>query len=629
MLLARMQCRQEKKTETEKFKDMKRIFYIMGASLTALMLMQGCKTEKIEYDSIDGTSEEDTGYLNLGSFDLQVASYAEEITSSSSGPASKAGEEPETDFGSTSEASDDYVIRLRNIKTSAEQTMTYGELKQMENQQIPLTPGTYIVSAESHGYAEYAAEELAADWEKPVYYGETTAVVVSKKETEVSGLVCRLANLKATVSVTPDLAGLFMSDAACTEQGMQKLSISLAVNESSLLYGRQEMESSKAGYFKTDDQTVTLDLVLKGQYNKAAADETPEYIDINWKSSIRGCKAGQWRKISIGVDNAHDGNVQFEVTVENWVYDEKVEVDVSSLYAFAEETVPDVDVSDANSPVLALTEGNINDGYTLNSGMYDDMLGKWSENMRLTLAPAAGASVVSVDVEIAGSDNEDFLKAVDALGVMNKTVNIYPDISALSSVLAVSEKSGILSFALNDSGMSKLFSYKGMHHLKVVARDNAFRTSYTDFRIVCMEGDAAAGAPEIEWTNSDGTVTYDFEKEYVIDDELQVVLNISTESQFTGFNVEIISDLLTPEELKKVGLSDKFDLLNPGEFKETLEGFGFPLGDSISSNKDVKFEISQTFLELIKILGTGYCNFKLVVTDDSGTTEKTVKLKTA
>ena len=608
---------------------MKRIFYIMGASLTALMLMQGCKTEKIEYDSIDGTSEEDTGYLNLGSFDLQVASYAEEITSSSSGPASKAGEEPETDFGSTSEASDDYVIRLRNIKTSAEQTMTYGELKQMENQQIPLTPGTYIVSAESHGYAEYAAEELAADWEKPVYYGETTAVVVSKKETEVSGLVCRLANLKATVSVTPDLAGLFMSDAACTEQGMQKLSISLAVNESSLLYGRQEMESSKAGYFKTDDQTVTLDLVLKGQYNKAAADETPEYIDINWKSSIRGCKAGQWRKISIGVDNAHDGNVQFEVTVENWVYDEKVEVDVSSLYAFAEETVPDVDVSDANSPVLALTEGNINDGYTLNSGMYDDMLGKWSENMRLTLAPAAGASVVSVDVEIAGSDNEDFLKAVDALGVMNKTVNIYPDISALSSVLAVSEKSGILSFALNDSGMSKLFSYKGMHHLKVVARDNAFRTSYTDFRIVCMEGDAAAGAPEIEWTNSDGTVTYDFEKEYVIDDELQVVLNISTESQFTGFNVEIISDLLTPEELKKVGLSDKFDLLNPGEFKETLEGFGFPLGDSISSNKDVKFEISQTFLELIKILGTGYCNFKLVVTDDSGTTEKTVKLKTA
>ena len=429
MLLARMQCRQEKKTETEKFKDMKRIFYIMGASLTALMLMQGCKTEKIEYDSIDGTSEEDTGYLNLGSFDLQVASYAEEITSSSSGPASKAGEEPETDFGSTSEASDDYVIRLRNIKTSAEQTMTYGELKQMENQQIPLTPGTYIVSAESHGYAEYTAEGVAADWEKPVYYGETTAVVVSKKETEVSGLVCRLANLKATVSVTPDLAGLFMSDAACTEQGLQKLSISLAVNESSLLYGRPEMESSKAGYFKTDDQTVTLDMVLKGQYNKAAADEIPEYIDINWKSSIQGCKAGQWRKISIGVDNAHDGNVQFEVTVENWVYDEKVDVDVSSLYAFAEETVPDVDVSDANSPVLALAEGNINDGYTLNSGMYDDMLGKWSENMRLTLVPADGASVESVYVEITGSDNEDFLKAVDALGVMNKTVNIYPDIS--------------------------------------------------------------------------------------------------------------------------------------------------------------------------------------------------------
>ena len=47
----------------------------------------------------------------------------------------------------------------------------------------------------------------------------TTLVDDSKKETTVSGIVCRLANLKTTVSVTPDLAGLFMPDSQCEAQG--------------------------------------------------------------------------------------------------------------------------------------------------------------------------------------------------------------------------------------------------------------------------------------------------------------------------------------------------------------------------------------------------------------------------
>lgn len=55
-----------------------------------------------------------------------------------------------------------------------------------------------------------------------------------------------------------------------------------------------------------------------------------------------------------------------QVTVENWVYDQKVEVDVTQLYAFGEETIPDDDVSDADSPVVTLDGYDIANGYDIN-----------------------------------------------------------------------------------------------------------------------------------------------------------------------------------------------------------------------------------------------------------------------
>ena len=203
---------------------MKNIFKAMGIIPTAvLLLMQGCKSEKIEYVPTDELSGEAVGYLVVDGFDLQVADYAEEITEEDNDPdltgaASASMTKAGSGAGSTTEAPEEYVIRIRNIKTSEEQEMTYGELKQAESGQIPLTPGTYIVSAESSDYEEYMAGATAASWETPVYYGETTSTIVSKKETTVSGIVCRLANLKTTVSVTPDLAGLFMSDRQCEAQ---------------------------------------------------------------------------------------------------------------------------------------------------------------------------------------------------------------------------------------------------------------------------------------------------------------------------------------------------------------------------------------------------------------------------
>ena len=75
-----------------------------------------------------------------------------------------------------------------------------------------------------------------------------------------------------------------------------------------------------------------------------------------------------------------------------------------------------------------------------------------------------------------------------------------------------------------------------------------------------------------------------------------------------------------------MGLSDKLDLLDPGQYEEALTGLGFPVGDAITSVREVNFNITQ-FMSLITMLNQdGYCDFKLIVSDSSGTTEKTIQL---
>ena len=107
-----------------------------------------------------------------------------------------------------------------------------------------------------------------------------------------------------------------MSDAEAEAAGKEKLTVTLSVGDNRLVFDRAAADAGKAGYFKAVEASNTVKVVLSGQYNKAAADEAPEYVAVNWTKEITGCKAGQWRKVSIGVLNADEGNVQFQVTVE-------------------------------------------------------------------------------------------------------------------------------------------------------------------------------------------------------------------------------------------------------------------------------------------------------------------------
>lgn len=108
-----------------------------------------------------------------------------------------------------------------------------------------------------------------------------------------------------------------------------------------------------------------------------------------------------------------------------------------------------------------------------------------------------------------------------------------------------------------------------------------------------------------------------------------VVLNFESvsDSGFTTFEVDIISDDLTDDELKVVGLAAHLDLIEPGELLGALQGLGIlsESQETVRGEKKVKFDISQfmTPLSLFK----GEHHFVIKVADSTGERIVTLKLK--
>lgn len=108
-------------------------------------------------------------------------------------------------------------------------------------------------------------------------------------------------------------------------------------------------------------------------------------------------------------------------------------------------------------------------------------------------------------------------------------------------------------------------------------------------------------------------------------DGMNVVFDVHSETGFIEFTVDIDSTTLTADELEGVGLAQHLDLVNPGQYAEGLEGLGFPI--NVGGKKDAHFDITD-FMPLLTVLGPGNHNFKLTIKDASGTTVKTLKLRT-
>lgn len=611
--------------------------------LAFLLLLSGCKNEDPGFPTTPGTDDE-VGYIVTSGLSVTVADN--EIISTTTGESSPTKSESsgseatnltrsnntqsavdstttKTD-PSTAEASDDYKVTILNTKTSETMNYTYADLKKEENQKIPVAPGTYKISAESPDYASYMAGDYYANWDMPVYAGSVTKNVIKATETTVNDLVCSLANIRTSVSLTPDLQSLFLPDDQATEQ-LPALTVTLSVGENSLVYDRAAADGEKYGYFKAVEATNTITVELKGAYNKAPGNVAPEYVPIKWTREITGCKAGQWRKISIHVTNASQGNIQFQMTVENWVYDQKIDVDVTNLYAFGEEVIPDEELSDANSPVVALVGHDITQGYTINQSMYNEDLGKWTENLQATITPQSDVSLRSIKLLFA-SDNATLLSDLSAAGYTDYTIPIWPQNDALNSYLLIQQGStGLVKATLKDAGMTKLFTYKGVHTVKFIAVDTKGRTSYTNLKITVSEGGSiVTEGPTATWVNDRGG-QLDVPFQLDPNDLPPVELKVESKTGITDFKIEISSTNQEFAELISTMFStNNLDLINPGSNAETLASLGFPTGDQVRNQTSLSFDISQ-FMSALAVF-SGEHTFKLQVTDANGQIAKSLIL---
>lgn len=611
--------------------------------LAFLLLLSGCKNEDPGFPTTPGTDDE-VGYIVTSGLSVTVADN--EIISTTTGESSPTKSEASGSEATnltrsnntqsavdstttktdppTAEASDDYKVTILNTKTSETMNYTYADLKKEENQKIPVAPGTYKISAESPDYASYMAGDYYANWDMPVYAGSVTKNVIKATETTVNDLVCSLANIRTSVSLTPDLQSLFLPDDQATEQ-LPALTVTLSVGENSLVYDRAAADGEKYGYFKAVEATNTITVELKGAYNKASGDVEPEYVPVKWTREITGCKAGQWRKISIHVTNASQGNIQFQMTVENWVYDQKIDVDVTNLYAFGEEVIPDEELSDANSPVVTLEGHDIAQGYTINQSMYNEDLGKWNENLQAIITPQSDVTLRSVKL-LFSSDNTTLLNDLSAAGYTDYTIPIWPQNDALNSYLLIQQGStGLVKATLKDAGMTKLFNYKGVHTVKFIAVDSKGRTSYTNLKITVSEGGSiVTEGPTATWVNDRGG-QLDVPFQLDPNDLPPVELKVESKTGITDFKIEISSTNQEFAELISTMFStNNLDLINPGSNAETLASLGFPTGDQVRNQTSLSFDISQ-FMSALAVF-SGEHTFKLQVTDANGQIAKSLIL---
>lgn len=314
----------------------------MTFTLALGLLATGCKREKIDFPG-GGSEQDEMGYLILSGMNLDVNVDAEvrETRVATAAPGS-------------------YLVSITNVSTQKEAYYgTYDDVQSL-TEPLALPAGTYKIEARSQ------VSEPWAEFDKPVYKGSVEKTIESGKSTEVRDLVCKLANIKTTVYLDDALKAMFLED------GTNDVKTYVSLGDNTLRFTKDE---TRAGYFKAVEETNTLTINLQGSYNAGTA-AAPDYKPVSMTKTISGVRAGQWRKIAISVKHSDEGSVSFDVTVQNWVDDEQIDVDVmSGAYTFGEEVIPD-EGDDEPNPAAGLSivwDGrNIDERYSTSELTGDD-----------------------------------------------------------------------------------------------------------------------------------------------------------------------------------------------------------------------------------------------------------------
>ena len=567
---------------------MKLIKSTLLLALTALFAVSCHEGLRID----DSTSHANMGYLSLSALSVELVSDHKPVD----GELSRAE--------ATSRAAVDINTFDCAIYDQSGQTLIksfkYGA---RPSEAIELEAGKYI-------FKMISGEIPGAEFECPIYGLTEPFTIVRKQTTVLDELVCTLQNIQASVKYSTDLRAALSDDTTAT----------LTVGSSSLVFG---VDETRSGYFKAEQALNDIDVLVKGMYTQ----EGKEPAAFEFNTTIKNVKAGQYSDIELYVEYSGEGNISISVTIDGWVVDQSIVYDLAKLIS------EDVMVDDDDKPTLTLVGGDI-DAEILLAQTDFDQNGNYTKNVVVDVTSKSAITSLVVDI---ASTNPTMAASLAEYG-LSSSIDLC-NAGAASGALKLmglpvnDQVKGKTAVTYNITGQMKLLKeLVGTHTFTVTVTDEQGGAT-TKALVITVQGEQVGPVAILKGLNID--------ERHTVVKGLSIDVVVSATSGIKNFTVQIVSDILTPDQLGGVGLCDVLDLVEPTASYSTVDptfdasgiaasltNFGFPTGDQVKDKTTVEFTITP-FLELLSFTGAGNHDFVMTITDNDGnTTVKTLMIKT-
>lgn len=597
---------------------MKKMMLIVAMALG----MVACHDEKIDWGGVGNGNDGAVGYI----------AFAEDGLSVNVDNESAAGEiEPMATRAVTAEQLAAYTIEIWDEAGEKVTSFAYGDRNShyttstydSSRKGVAVPVGRYTVKA----YSAEVPEESAT----PEYAGEAT-VEVGKETVANASITCKLASVKVSVRFDPILASLITDDTESrVALGTTNISdyvfegrpVTPAVDDATLSEGLSKMAWDAEGgsrYLRPNDEVNPLVLYLTTTYNGSVIkDQALKVVD--------DAKPGEWRKITVKLENGDSGTIYIKVEVSTWINGEEVDCDVTKVALdMSEAGIPD----DSDAPVIEWADHDISQPFTLTDAMFNSA-GAYTEGA--AFAVKTKSEITSFKLGVA-STNADLSAAVKDMGLNAEGgLELTQGLSTTTKMIVggwgfpTANIAGATELAFDLSALMKELhtQYSGTHTFTLSVADKNGSSTTVALNITA----GVVLDPNVQW------VGYDIDQRYDIvpGDDNTMVIKVTAKEGIKSLVITIGGKLADPALglLKIANIPDSFDLVNPGlaldgnDLATKLAGLGFPTGDDVKDKTEMEFDIT-TFKSMLQV-APGATDFKVTLTDNADNViEKTMMI---
>ena len=594
---------------------MKKLMLIMAMAVG----MVACHDEKVNWG---GASEDNTavGYIAFAENGLSVNVDSESAAGDLDTKATRA-----------EEASADYTIEIWNSDNEMVATFKYGDRednyttssKDASRRGVAVPIGIYTVKA-------YSAE-TPKESDTPQYAGETAVSVTKDAEAEAS-ITCKLSSVKVSVRFDPILASLIAEDTKTrVVLGLEDVSEYTftgrpvtPATEAAIPAGCSKLEWGAEGgyrYLRPNEDVNPLVLYLTTTYNGSAIKD----------QALRICddaKPGEWRQVTVKLENGDSGTVYIVVEVNTWVEGEMVDVDVTTMSLFGGESgIPD----DSDAPVIEWVNHDFTQMFTLTDAMFNTA-GEYVEGAAFMVTTKS--EIVSMMLGVSSTNSDLNETAVDLGLDVEGGLDLTTTLSSTTKMILggwgfpISNIAGQTELSFDLSKLMKVLhdDYAGTHTFTITVADKLGSSTTVELNITS----GLVIDPNVVWVGQNIDNVVDI---YPQDPNDKTTMELLVTAK-TGIKSLIVTvDGVLAPALPDVGLPTSFDLVKPvkvtdngdgttteTDISTTLNNLGFKTGDQVKDQTSVSFDITG-FKTLLKV-APGVTKFWVDLTDNEGNNVK-------